>query len=356
MSGHHRPVRTALDGKDVVEFLDGYFGPDKRTLFIGNVGFNADAMYFPLRMASKANVDFRFMFERRPDVPQAITSVAGQRQAELETLLGGRIRVEPVDICAPDGAPLAGRNACLKVETWIKASPYTDVVLDATGMSRGTCFPAAKLLVEAANSYKFRVHLLAAHSNRSSPTGIKSVSGDRGDWIHGFQGEVDTDANADAPRLWVVQLNEGADAVLSKLYNDLATPSEVCPIVPFPSADPRRGDKLLFDLRQRWRDDWNETPLSLIYAHEADPTDVYQSIVRLHEARQQALRGAAVQSVTILSPLGPRLPSIGMLLAAQEYSLPLYYLETVGYTVSGTLTESSNATPDHLWCFRFQPS
>ena len=349
------PVKSALTGQDVIEYLDAYFRPEAKVLFIGNMGFSVDATFCARRLAANPNVDFRFIFERRPDVPHEIRSLAKAREEELRAVLAPRLVIEPIDVCASDGAPLAGRNACRQTHQWFTSTKYTDVVVDGTGMSRSTCFPVVKQMIAYGRRDKIRVHLLVADSDGDGSAGIESVSGERGDWIHGFQGEVDTDGMSKALRLWVVQLKEGAGPVLNRLFSDLDTPSEVCPIVPFPAALPTRGDRLLFDLRERWIDDWGESPLSLIYADESDPTDVYRSIVELHEARQESLSGAQISSVTILSLLGRRLPSIGMLLAAQAYGLPIYYLETVGYKVNGTVQLAASAEPDHLWCFRFLP-
>lgn len=358
MSWIAEAVRSALNGQDVLAFLQATLTDRQRVLFVGNVGFSADTLYFASQLRGIASIDFRFFFEFRPDVPAAIDHVAQERIRELAALLGDRPSVHRIEICAADGAPVAGRNACREVQQWIEAGAYTDVVIDATGMSRGTCFPVAKLLVELGRRRGLRIHLLVAKSSMATPAAVRSISSDRADWIHGFQGDVDTDARSGALKLWVVQLHEDSDAALGRLFTNLQSPEEVCPIVPFPSADPRRGDELLFALRNRWRDDWAETPLSLIYADESDPTDVYRSISELHEARQSALRGSAVDTVTVLSPLGTRLPSIGMLLAALEHGLPLYYLETVGYKVQGQMPTGSvgaSPSPDHLWCFRFLP-
>jgi len=351
------PVKSALSGKDVIEYLGTYFRPECRTLFIGNVGFSADAIFCASRLAATPNVDFRFIFERRPDIPTEIGALGKAREKELRAILGSRLVIEPIEVCASDGAPLAGRNACRQTHQWFTSTKYTDVVVDGTGMSRSTFFPVVKQMIEYGRRDKIRVHLVVADSDSNCSVGIESISGERGDWIHGFQGEVDTDGMSNALRLWVVQLKEGSGPVLSRLFTDLGAPSEVCPIVPFPAAVPTRGDRLLFDLRERWIDDWGESPLSLIYADESDPTDVYRAIVELHEARQESLSGAQVSSVTILSPLGRRLPSVGMLLAAQAYELPLYYLETVGYKVNGSIQlVAASSEPDHLWCFRFLPN
>lgn len=356
MNAQLHPVRSALCGQDVIEYLTSYFPSVQRTLFIGNLGFSPDAIFSPRLLAPLKNVDFRFLIEQRPDIPKDVNDLSEAREGELRALLGERLVVERIAVCASDGAPVSGRNACRQAHAWITAARYSDVVLDATGMSRGTCFPVARQLVEHGRAHGIRVHLVVADSEAPAVGSIESVSGERPDWIHGFQANVEIDAMAAALRLWVVQLKEGSGPVLNRLFTHLDTPGEVCPIVPFPSADPRTGDLLLYSLRERWVDDWGESPLSLIYADESDPTDVYRSIRDLHTARQESLQGANVSFVTILSPLGRRLSSIGMFLAAQEYDLPVSYLETVGYKVSGPLVLTSQVQPDRIWCFRFHPS
>lgn len=340
-----------LCGDDVAEFIDHHFRNAGATLFIGNIGFGPDVLHFPLLLAKSKNVDFRFMLEHRPGVPAAITAMARARQGELAHALGAAMQVAQVPIIAVDGAAVAGRNACWQVNKWLQAKAYTDIIVDATGMSRGTCFPIVKLLREGSAESGARIHLLIADSAAPIET-VRSVSSDRADWMHGFHGTVETDDYAEALRLWVVQLAEKHGVSMQMLFKELGTPDEVCPIIPFPSENPRRGDDLLFELRSYWLDEWGETPLSLIHAHESDPMDVYRSIVALHHARQEALEGAGLPSLTILSPIGRRLPGIGMLLAALDYELPIFYLETVGYELSGDLPKPTEGVPVHRWHFR----
>ncbi|KVN85997.1 hypothetical protein WL51_30540 [Burkholderia ubonensis] len=170
--------------------------------------------------------------------------------------------------------------------------------------------------------------------------------------MHGFAAQSEMDDFAKALRLWVVQLTENAGVALKAMFKQLDTPDEVCPVLPFPSANPRRSDQLLFELREHWQVEWGETPLSFIHAHESDPMDVFRSISRLHEARREALGGPGLQSITILSPAGRRLPGIGMLLAALTHDLPILYLETVSYDVVGDLDLATQDIPTHRWHFR----
>jgi hypothetical protein len=340
-----------LSREDVDEFMVDYFPSAGPTLFVGNIGFSPDVLYFPSLVRGMSHVDMRFLHERRPGVPHAIVELAAAREAQLQELVGSGLEVCDIAILAGDGAPVAGRNACAQVHAWLGAKAYTDVIVDVTGMSRGTAFPIVKQLHQVSKQRPLHVHLVIADSERPSAP-VQSVSNDRADWMHGFAAESEMDAFAEALRLWVVQLSENAGVALQTMFQQLGTPDEVCPVLPFPSANPRRTDQLLFELREYWQGEWGETPLSFIHAHEFDPMDVYRTISRLHEARREALDGSGLQSITILSPAGRRLPGIGMLLAALTYELPIFYLETVSYHVSGDLTLAAQDIPKHRWHFR----
>ena len=71
--------------------------------------------------------------------------------------------------------------------------------------------------------------------------------------------------------------------------------------------------------------------------------DVFHSIVRPSTTRVEALTGSGLMSQTVLSPVGRRLPGIGMLLPELSHGLPIFYLETVGYDVHGIWFLASEA-------------
>jgi len=344
-----RVPNLSLD--DVDEFITDYFPTAGATLLIGNVGFSPEVLYFPQRLGLLPNVDMRFFNEKRPAVPAVITQLASEREQQLRDLAACPMQVVDVAVLAEDGAPVGGRNACTQVHQWLSAKTYTDVVVDATGMSRCTVFPVVKQLYQLSRDTPIRVHLLVADSNHAF-LNVESVSNDRGGWMHGFPGETETDEFAKALKLWVVQLSERAGASLQTMFRELDSPEEVCPVLPFPAVNPRRADELLFEHREYWQREWFESPLNFIRAHESDPIDVLHSIVRLHTTRVEALTGSGLMSQTVLSPVGRRLPGIGMLFAAISYGLPIFYLETVGYDVHGDLVPGVGGTPTHRWHFR----
>jgi hypothetical protein len=70
----------------------------------------------------------------------------------------------------------------------------------------------------------------------------------------------------------------------------------------------------------------------------------------MHGAREQAFAGAKQNALTVLSPAGWRIGSLGMLLAAMDLELPILYVETIGYSSDSEIpTEAIQASPDRLW-------
>lgn len=171
--------------------------------------------------------------------------------------------------------------------------------------------------------------------------------------MHGFQQKMGLDSTADTLKLWVPQLSEKARGQMQMMYQSLSGSSsvaEVCPIVPFPSYKPRRGDDLLYEFEKDFHGEWDCSHLDVIYAHESNPTDVFKSIYRMITARKEVFNATDRKAVTVLSPCGWRIGSLGMLLAAIELDLPMLYVETISYNTSSAVPSSVDVQkPNHLW-------
>ena len=89
MNSQLHPVRSALCGQDVIEYLTSYFPHARRTLFIGNLGFSPDTIFSPGLLAPLKNVDFRFLIEQRPDIPKEVNELAEACEVELRSLFLG---------------------------------------------------------------------------------------------------------------------------------------------------------------------------------------------------------------------------------------------------------------------------
>lgn len=335
--------------EEVEEFIVSYFQqPGKKTLFIGTLGFNDAGNYFATVFSRYQNVDFKFFIEERPNVPEVIKEIGQRNKTHLEAKLHGHsLSFANISVIAEDNAIIAGRNATKAVLPWLLEA-YTDIVIDATSMSRGICFSVTKQVVEFAKGNGVSPHLLVAEREIKG-IDIESVSSDNACYMHGFQEDMETDPLSEAILMWIPQLAETARQSLETIFSVLK-PGEVCPVLPFPATKPRRADEILFKFKDQLSR-WDVNLLDAIYASESDPIDICETIGRIHSARKEIFENAThIPSRTILSPWGWRIGSIGMLLASLEHCLPIIYTENMGYTVkSGVFPVFNEEAPQCRW-------
>lgn len=343
-------------GEDCAVFFRDFITSDRKILCIGTLGFSDVGLHFPLALAAYPGVEFLFLVEERPEVSDVLRQEAERNREELMLhLREHKVQFEQVSIVAEDTANIAGRRAA-KVCATVLRGGYSDIFVDASAMSRGVCFPVVKQAFEMSKrSGGANAHLVVAGRNQYSLQ-VSSTSSDVPQYVHGFQADMETYDVRDAIKLWIPQLSEHTVSSLSRIQRVLA-PDESCPILPFPSWDPRRGDRLLREFQMPILNEWNVNLLDVIYAHEADPTDVCESIIRIHRSRADAFAASTDRPArTVLSPAGSRIGGVGMLLAALELELPIMYEESIGYTSSQTSVPSlSENPPDHLWHVWLRP-
>ncbi|MGZ8556494.1 MAG: hypothetical protein ACXWVX_08975, partial [Sulfuricurvum sp.] len=296
----------AHNDKDALEFVQERIYSSQKTLFIGTVGMDANSLYYPNLLTGASSIDYKFLIEKRSAVSKSLEDLGKTHRDFLAQQLGSAVEFQEIEIIADDGATVAGRNAVRTVDLWLRQTAgYSDIVIDSTGMSRGTSFPIIKQVMQAGLTLGLDVHLLNASSNKPA-FNLISVSNDRAEWMHGFQGEMGRDSMDDALKLWAPQLSEGKVQATSTMYTKLSSVAEVCPIIPFPSQNPRRGDNILFEYKDALTEEWDSGLLNIIYAHESNPLDVYRSVSTLHTIREQVFSGTEETPVTILSPAGWR--------------------------------------------------
>jgi hypothetical protein len=328
-------------GEECAQFFSDYIVGERKVLCIATLGFHELCLHFPLALGGFPQVDFLFLVENRPEVSDVLKKAATRNRDVLRAALAGRtVEFKTIDIVASDDtANVAGRRATSACAAYMQ-SGYTDVFVDASSMSRGVCFPIVKYVLECSRRKGgASAHVVTAGRNQSNIKAL-STSSDSPQYMHGFQANMDTDETRKAIKLWIPQLSENAVTSLVRIQAKLA-PDESCPILPFPSWNPRRGDQLLREF---------QLP-DMIYAHEANPMDVYATIMRIHRSRSEALAAATeFPSVTVLSPSGTRIGSVGMLLAALEEDLPIMYEESIGYSSElVSVPPLMQNAPEHLW-------
>ena len=339
---------VAHRGEDVDGFLDHYFARTDRNVFlVAGAGFDPRARVVATRLGNLTRtIRALFIREIRPDPPQSQRDQAAANTKALLAALNGQ-QVE-LEIFGPDGAVIGGRNV-INILRRQDFEGVTDVIVDISALSAGTSFPAIRYFVERArrSGRTANLHVFVVH-DPPLDTRIRALSGDAPGYVHGFRGRSTLSGMDDAAKLWLPQLTAGRRTVLGRLY-DFVEPHETCPILPFPALDPRLGDALAEEYLTEIENTWSVDPRNIVYADEADPLDLYRTILRLDDLRRPVFAETG-GSMLVLSPVGSKVMALGALMAAVERDLPVAHVESIGYEVGEDLPDGIEQ-PDlvHIW-------
>lgn len=168
--------------------------------------------------------------------------------------------------------------------------------------------------------------------------------------IPGFSSALQTESTRDWPLVWFPVLGENRVAQLQKvMYDQIPESAEICPVLPHPSRDPRRGDRLLIEYKQLLFDA-SKTPLTnVLYAHESNPFEAYRQLLGAMQRYQRSwsvIGGCRL----VVTPLASKLITLGAALACYEmkldivdgnYGVAIPYAEPKRYVVSTAALHAS---------------
>jgi hypothetical protein len=290
---------------------------------------------------------------------QNLTDKVATNWTEMQSLVAssGRATTHTIAFRTSDGRRVASRNAANVFSDEAKLSPFSDIVIDISAMPRSVYFPLiARLLFFHDELKKNRqpapnIHVVVAEDPeldcRIREEGIDETAS----FLHPFEGDFNREATGQQPRVWIPVLGEGRTTQFDRIY-DLVKPDEVCPVLPSPSRNPRRGDDIVMEYRDLLFDQLRIDPRNFIYSSEYNPFEVYRQI------RQTALQYHDVLSLiggckVAVSALCSKLMSLGVLLVAYELKtanrlqVGIGHIECQGYDMPNS--PLANPEPVGLW-------
>lgn len=336
------------EGEGVSRFWSKRFADAERNvLFIVGRGFDPRMCFAAETLLSLGGRGRReallLDFDEGPDSPsQAYSSRVAENEARLETLFEkDTLRRSTIAMLSPDRRRISSRSAALIFRKEDDVAPYTDVIVDISALPRSIYFPVvAKLLFLidglAAKGQIVNLHVIVAEDpsldQRIADVGID----DAAEYVHHFRGGVDLESTATHARLWIPLLGEGQGPKLERI-NDLVRPDEICPVLPFPSVNPRRADDLILEYHRLLFDEFRVEPRNFVYASESNPFQVYRHIRRAILQYVDALEPLGGCKV-VLSSLTSKVLSIGALLVAYELkeakmNVGIAQVEVQGYEI-----------------------
>jgi len=239
------------------------------------------------------------------------------------------LKLIKIKMWSDDGRLTGSRNAVDKINK-ADLSDYTDIIIDISSMPRIIFIPLiAKLLFLLENhQMKTNLHIIVAENFALDENIRSNELYEEAVFIHGFGASLDDQSNIDIIKVWLPILGSGQNEKLIKI-NDRITPHEICPILPFPSRNPRRSDDLVIEYKDFIFEYPRVEPNNIIYVDEQNPFGVYRQICQTAKQYEESLDSLGGCKV-IISPLSSKLLSLGALLAAYELDLGLTEVPAYG--------------------------
>ena len=272
----------------------------------------------------------------------------------------GAIKSCPLKMWSPDGRRIGARAASNLFRACSELEKYSDIIVDIGAMPRGIYFPIITKLLYLMDSSDERnggrisanLHVIVAEDVRLDTRIREEGIDENAGYLHGFSSDLELEASTNIPKVWIPVLGEGKEAQLIRIY-DHVNPDEICPIIPSPSIDPRRGDALILEYMELLFDKFRVEPRNILYAAEKNPFEVYRQIYRTSIHYHDALKAVGGCRV-VVSAVSSKLLSIGALLAAYElkhagYPIGISNVESHGYRMESPDDAANREELFSLW-------
>jgi hypothetical protein len=255
------------------------------------------------------------------DESRSPNEYVAKHTTELEKLIRQKstIELEYKDLVtrSDEDKSIASINAS-KIISEDEIKNFTDIVVDISAMSRGIFLPLINkilYIIDQQSGTKQNLHIVVAE-NPSLDSSIEDKGiEEQMTYPHGFR-ISDTAKTEGLSKIWIPILGEGQLEQFKTIDKELE-PVAVCPVLPFPSCNLKRGDNLINYYQDYLFNDPDFEPNNIIYADEQNPFQVYRLLNRTIDQYHNTFKILGGCKI-ILSALSSKLMSIGAFLAVYE--------------------------------------
>ena len=330
MRDHWTNCITNFDDDVGVLVADDFADESRKVLLVAAAGFDPRSRRVSKLLADTLGdrLSAYYIREERPGASEELITRAEANEAALREIVPDSM-VFTIPVFADDGAPVGGARLVTMMAENPVAEGVTDVILDLSALSIGVGFPAAKLLLLDCEEGKTRTFHLMIVSNPELDDRITSVPSDRISPVKGYAPEVGL-STLDVAQVWIPQLARGRASTLTQIDAASERWYKICPVLPFPSRNPRRADDLLTEYQNELANEWEIDPRDIVYASERNPLDCYRTLSMLKERFDRTMEGT-YEPRMVLSPIGSKVLAAGAMMAAIEHEMAVQYVETESY-------------------------
>lgn len=199
---------------------------------------------------------------------------------------------------------------------------YTDIFVDISALPRGIYFSLIgkiQAIIDQNFPSNEKNFFIIISENAELDSHIKEFEPDSElSYVFGFRGGSELTSDKKEV-IWLPILGEGNAGQIEAAHEKIQ-PDEICPVLPFPSRDPRRSDALLTEYHKLLFDELAVEGQNIIYVPEQNPFEVYRTLaqtVKDYNDTLQSLNGCDI----VISTFSSKLLSIGALLCAYEFKV-----------------------------------
>lgn len=269
-----------------------------------------------------------------------------------------QVKERTITMFSAEGRRITSRSAESVFRTMDEFDCFGDIFVDVSSLPRSVYFPVVAKILHLLDRVKDgaapNLFVLVSESAELDRRIMEEGIDEDADYIHPFRGAVERESAAERPKVWFPLLGENQRIQLTRI-NDLINPAEICPLLPSPSVDPRRGDNLVVEYREILFDQLRVETRNFIYASETNAFEAYRQLRRaiLHYAEALKPLGG---SNAVISANSSKLLSVGALLAAYELKcegadIAIAHVEAHGYVLKDSYDDLDRlASESKLQC------
>ena len=329
---------------------DHLCGEVRDILFIAGRGFDVRALDACKRIRDVGGAGRRDLMILRfedgyPESPERAT-MTGTNEARYAALFkSGTIDERKITLGASGQRIATSRSTERAIGSMNTIRTYSDIVLDISAMPRMIAMTAIAKLIRLLDdlakieNVNVNLHVTVGESPASDRNHTGGSLSDTVTNVVGFSGRLNSEVSEHIPRVWFPILGEGQEARLTLIREELR-PDEICPVIPFPSREPRRGDEIVGSFRQILFDSFQVEPRNILHACEFNPFEAYKQLFCAIDRYRDTLSGLG-GCKAFVSPLSSKLLSVGTLLACYDHAMSttpndslaigIPYVETASY-------------------------
>jgi len=270
----------------------------------------------------------------------------------------GQIQERMITMFSSEGRRITSRSAESVFRSVDEFIGFDNIFVDVSSLPRSVYFPVVAKILHLLDAVKDGVppnlFVLVSESAELDRRIMDEGIDEDADYIHPFRGAIERESAAGRPKVWFPLLGENQRIQLTRI-NDLINPAEICPLLPSPAVDPRRGDNLVVEYRELLFDQLRVETRNFVYASETNAFEAYRQLRRaiLHYAEALEPLGG---SNAVISANSSKLLSVGALLAAYELKcegadIAIAHVEAHGYILKGSYDDLDRlASESRLQC------